>query len=438
MAIPLGSQPRYVRSVIALLSRTASALGPVYRVPLVTAARCWRLVLWRTTFIAITGSVGKTTTKEALARGLSATAPTMRSPGTANVLIALSRTILQVRPWHRFAVLEVGTGGPGSVGPSAQLVRPDIAVITCVERQHLMGFNDLEEIATEKAMLLTGLRPGGIAVLNRDDSRVVQMKPPAGCSILWFGQNESADCCILSSASQWPDRLTLGLDCHGEKLTVDTELLGGHWERSIAAAVAAGIACGVPAAEICSAISGLTPTVGRMQPLDLGQGVTMVRDDINGSFVTLEKALEFLRSARCERRVFVGSDITDLDNRPARRRAQLLGELVAKSSDCAVFVGKHAARAKKGAVSAGMSEDSIHSAAHWTEAVDVVRRTMQPGDLIVVKGPATQHLARIALSLIGSVECREDNCGRTGECDYCPQLGFRPNPPRAAPSSVQP
>ena len=270
MATPLGSQPRIARWAIWTLSRFIRALGPLYRVPLISAARCWRLVLWRTTFVAITGSVGKTTAKEALARGLAAASPTMKSPGTVNVLASLSKTILRVRPWHRYAVLEVGTGGPGAIGPATRLVRPQVAVVTCVERQHLLGFRNLEEIAVEKATLLEGLQFGGIAVLNRDDPRVAAMEPPAGRSTLWFGRGEACDCRVISSDARWPERLTVRLQYAGEKMTVETGLLGSHWERSIAAAVAAGIACGLAPSEISAGISGLEPTLGRMQPIDLG------------------------------------------------------------------------------------------------------------------------------------------------------------------------
>lgn len=425
MSVALGSRSWLVRGSIGALSRCVRMLGPFYRVPLFTAAWCWRRVLWRTTFVAITGSVGKTTTKEALARTLAAAGPTVKSPGSANAGMALAKTILRVRPWHRYAVIEVGTGGPGAVGPSSRLVRPDVAVVLCVERQHLLGFDSLDEIAVEKAQLLTGLRPSGVAVLNRDDSRVAAMEPPEGCSTLWFGRGEGADCRVTANSSQWPDRLTLELQCLGERVVVDTDLVGAHWERSIVAAVAAGVACGQAPEYIAQAMSGLPPTLGRMQPVDLGEGAILVRDDINASFVTLEKALSFLREARCERRVFIGSDITDLDNRPSRRRAMLLGEMAAGSCDQAVFLGRHVKRAKKGAIIAGMPEDSIHTAADWEEGVAVVRELLRPGDLLLLKGPVTQHLARLVLSLVGTVECRQVNCGRTGECDYCPHLGFR-------------
>jgi UDP-N-acetylmuramoyl-tripeptide--D-alanyl-D-alanine ligase len=210
----------------------------------------------------------------------------------------------------------------------------------------------------------------------------------------------------------------------GERSLVEQPRQKALLERSIVAAVAAGVACGQAPAELAKAMSGLPPTVGRMQPVDLGEGATLVRDDINGSFVTLKKALEFLSEARCERRIFIGSDITDLDKRPARRRAMLLGEMVAGSCDHAVFLGRHVERAKKGAISAGTAEESIHTAADWEEGVEVIRRMLRSGDLLLIKGPATQHLARLALSLVGTVECHQVNCGRTGECDYCPHLGF--------------
>lgn len=236
----------------------------------------------------------------------------------------MSKAILHVRPWHRFAVLEVGTNRPGKIAPIGRLIRPRVAVITCVVRQHVTGFRDTDETAAEKASLLAGLAPGGVAVINGDDPRVAAMKPPPGCSTLSYGRGESCQCRVVSSRGRWPQRFSLSLRYEGANTTVRTQLLGTHWETSIAAAVAGALACGLRPAQIATAVTGIAPTPGRMQPVDLGRGATLIRDEFNGSFVTLEKALEFLRDARCQRRVLVVSDISDLDNRPARKRALLL------------------------------------------------------------------------------------------------------------------
>src|SRR6185312_13185282 len=136
------------------------------RAALYGAAFVWRGLMFRTTFIAITGSVGKTTAKEALASILASRYRIVKTPVSRNELMHLARLILSVRPWHRYAVLEVATDGPGWMKRMAWLARPHMAVILRVARTHSNRFRTLEATAEEKAVLLSTLRRGGIAVLN--------------------------------------------------------------------------------------------------------------------------------------------------------------------------------------------------------------------------------------------------------------------------------
>ena len=163
------------------------------------AAYLWRRLLFRTTFIAITGSVGKTTAKECLAAIMSSRFPTASTWANQNDESGVPRSILRVRPWHRFAVLEVAASGRGLMRRSAPLVSPDVALVLTVARTHMRSHKTLESVAAEKFELLKALRPGGTAVLNADSSWVAAMARAANAK--WSGS--AAQRCRISGLMRY-------------------------------------------------------------------------------------------------------------------------------------------------------------------------------------------------------------------------------------------
>ncbi|NWF84492.1 MAG: hypothetical protein HXY18_11755, partial [Bryobacteraceae bacterium] len=145
------------------------------RFPVRAAAWVWRRLMWRTTFIAITGSLGKTTCKELLAAILKAHAPAFATIGNQNGPQFVALSTLRVRPWHRYAVLELAGSSPGTLDQSAPVVRPDIAVVLGVYRTHSTQFVSLEEHAREKERLIAHAAPRATAVLSADDPFVSRM-----------------------------------------------------------------------------------------------------------------------------------------------------------------------------------------------------------------------------------------------------------------------
>ncbi|MBM3812933.1 MAG: hypothetical protein FJW20_15015 [Acidimicrobiia bacterium] len=188
--------------------------------PLAAAALIWRRLLWRTTFIAITGSNGKTTTKEILARILSARHRTLKTEGNANGRAGLIRTILRVRPWHRFAVIEVGIEAPGQMWRAALLTRPDIAVITSIAAEHSENFPTLEVTAKEKSDLLGGLGKDGVAVLNGDDPRVRAMANRGKFRLVYFGNSREWDLWAEHVEGDWPQRLRMQVRSGGGRMGI--------------------------------------------------------------------------------------------------------------------------------------------------------------------------------------------------------------------------
>jgi UDP-N-acetylmuramoyl-tripeptide--D-alanyl-D-alanine ligase len=385
----------------------------------------WRVLLYRTTFIAVTGSVGKTTAKECLSAILSPY-PVVATIGNSNGRRGVPRTILRTRPWHRFSIVEVGTDRPGTMIRSGSLVRPDIVVILSVARTHTNEFKTLEETAKEKAQLLRFLPRRGAAVLNGDDPRVAAMAKGVGCRIVWFGSSPEFDIHAREARADWPSRLEFTVSSPDESHSVRTQLIGTHWVPSVLAALATAHACDVSLGDAVRAVEDVHPFPGRMQPCSFHDGAILLRDEYNGSIDTLIPAFEVMRRATAQRRVAVISDCSDLKKKP-RERLKYLAKTASQWAEMVVFVGERASYGAQYAATAGMKPENVHHFVNWWDAAAFLRKELQAGDLVLLKGRASHHLSRIYLEEVGTVKCRLVECSSQALCDNCRHLGFRPS-----------
>jgi len=326
-----------------------------------------------------------------------------------------------VRPWHRYAVLEVATDGPGWMKRMAWLARPDIAVILRVARTHSNRFRTLEDTAAEKSVLLSTLQRAGVAVLNADDPLVAAMSAKTGRRIVRFGSSPSCDVRADDIRCAFPE--TLSFDAHAgeESCTVRSQLVGTHWTGSLLAALTVAKLLGIPLREAAAAIGRVRPVQGRMQPLLTPSGAVILRDDENGSIATLDGAFESFRRARAARKIVVISDVAD-DPTKRRQRASRLGRQVAAIADSAVFLGDYSEFAAKGAVAAGMAPENAHAFVSLRDASDFLRSSLRAGDLVLLKGRASDHVGRLAFAQFGDIACWTEGCAKNIECDDCPEL----------------
>jgi UDP-N-acetylmuramoyl-tripeptide--D-alanyl-D-alanine ligase len=403
-------------------------LKRAHRAALYATACVWRTLMFRTTFIAITGSVGKTTAKEALAATLESRGRLVKTDVSRNELTYLIRKVLSVRPWHRYAVLEVATDGPGWMKRMAWLARPDIAVILRVARTHSNRFRTLEATAEEKAVLLSTLRRGGIAVLNADDERVAAMAAKTSRRVVRFGSSVEFDVWADEVTCEFPAPLAFRVHTGSESCAVRSQLVGTHWTTSIVAAMTVARLLGVPMDEAAAAISRMQPVQGRMQPVLTPSGAVILRDDENGSVATVDGAFEAFQKARATRKIVVISDVAD-DPTKQRQRASRLGRQVAAMAAVGVFVGDHSEFAVKGAVGAGLA--SAHGFVSLREASEFLRRELRSGDLVLLKGRASDHVSRLAFAQFGEIGCWVEGCAKNVECDDCEELRASGLPPRA-------
>ncbi|MCW5983156.1 MAG: hypothetical protein KIT09_34015 [Bryobacteraceae bacterium] len=398
----------------------------------------WRRLLFRTTFIAITGSLGKTTAKECLAGILSSVGPTYRTYRNQNgPKEGVPLNILKVRPWHRFAVLEVGVGEPNTMGRVARLVRPDVAIVLNVKRAHTNTFVDLEQYAAEKSVLLRSLPRGGLAILCRDDQRVARMGEGFNGRIRYFGQAPEADYSAAQVCGAWPGRLSFAFKTPAAVQPVKTQFVGLHWLNSALAALAAADSLGVHPHRAAAALADVEPFPGRLLPVRLPNGAIVLRDDFSASIDSVEEAFCVLESASATRRIAVVTDVSDTGMNRRQRLRRLAGRS-ARAAEVAVFIGRNAEFGKRQAIQAGMQAGNVHAFARLREAADFLRAELRSGDLMLLKGRSTEHVSRIFWAQLGSIRCWKEYCPKRMLCDICWELDVTPEQRRLASAIVAP
>ncbi len=386
-------------------------------------AYVWRRLMVRTTFIAVTGSVGKTTTKECLAGVLREFAPTVCSWRNQGGPTLVPLNVLRVRPWHRYAVLELGVGGPGQMDRPARLVRPDVAIILNAHATHTKEFKGVAKHAAEKAVLLRHLKSDGVALLGAEDPRIASLASGLPQRTWLFGTTSECHYRAESVTARWPERLRFTLRAPGGRHEVRTQLVGPHWASAATAVLAGAGAAGVDLALAADAFSRIPPFDGRLQPVQAPSGAIFLRDDYGANLVSLLAAFQVMETAQAARRWLVISDITDVDM-SHRPRLRYLAGWYSRVADVVVLATGDTAYARRRAIEAGFPEDRFHGFPTVRAAAEFLRQELRPGDLVLLKGRITHHLTRVYLAQFGSVACWKDYCPKTMLCDICWELGL--------------
>jgi UDP-N-acetylmuramoyl-tripeptide--D-alanyl-D-alanine ligase len=347
--------------------------------------------------VCVTGSAGKTTTKEMIAALLGLSGPVLKTEGNLNNQYGLPLTLLRLTGEHTAAVLELGMSASGELRRLAEIARPDVAVITNVGPVHLEFFESIDDIALAKAEILEGLAPSGTAVLNRDDARVRRIGEGRRGRVVWFGRDAGSDV----HAERWSataDGMLFTLVVAGKPFEVVLPLPGLHNMMNFLAAAAAAHALGVTLEALPAAAHALVPAPHRGVVERLGQGVTLLDDCYNSNPVAVEAALGALQVTPHERRVAFLGDMLELGASGPELHRQVglrLPELV----DVVVAVGPLSAELLKGAHAAGLAEDALHYFPDAAAAALASAAITHAGDAVLVKGSRGVRMESIVEAL---------------------------------------
>lgn len=337
--------------------------------------------------VAITGSNGKTTTKEMVAAICTeAYAPhgkVLKTEGNLNNLIGLPLTLLRADGDEVVGVLEMGMNQPGEIARMAEIARPDVAVVTNVGRAHLEGLGSLAGVAAAKGELYAGLPNESVIAVNLDDEWVRRIAAPFPGRRVTFGSG--GDVQAAAVRDRGVDGIDFDLVVAGERVPVHLAHVGVHNVANALAAAAVAHALGVAPGAIAAGLARPPAAAMRMQVHELANGVTVINDAYNANPESTVAALRAVRllQRRC---VAVLGDMRELGEGSGGAHREVGACAAALGFDELVAVGEHGADVRDGALAAGMDAARIHVCASPAAAAQAVRAGWRAGDVVLVKG----------------------------------------------------
>ena len=348
---------------------------------------------------AVTGSCGKTTTREMTASILRQRYRTLSPKKNFNNEIGLPLTLLELETRHEWAVAELGMNHLGEIARLGEICRPDIGVITNVGAAHLEGLGTVDNVAVAKAELLAGIRKGGTAVLNADDSRVRSMAPQATGRVLLFGESDDAD---IRSRNVEP----LGFGTAFELVLPEGDIPvvlrgpGLFMVSNALAAAAVGHVAGLSPEEIKAGLEGFDAAPGRMNMVETMAGFHVIDDTYNANPVSMTAAISALASVKGEGRgLVVLGDMFELGAR-SKEFHHALGVVAAQSGAVRVYAtGTFAGEVAAGALDAYMKPEDVMAGSRADILADLKKR-IAPGDWVLVKGSRASEMEKIVSGLL--------------------------------------
>jgi UDP-N-acetylmuramoyl-tripeptide--D-alanyl-D-alanine ligase len=355
--------------------------------------------------VAVTGSNGKTTTKEMIAAVLATRWRVLKPEASFNNQWGLPLTLLRLAPEHEALVVELGTNRRGEIAALAALAAPTVGVVTTVAAVHIEFLGSLEGVREEKAALVRALDREGCAVLNADDPRVAGMARDTAARVLTYGRSASA---AVRAVEEVEDEagLRVTIENLGRRRTVRLAFAGRHNVGNALAAAAAGVALGLDLDEIARGLEAARPLKGRCLWRPAGD-VLVLDDAYNANPASVRAALDTAVAHRRGRRLIVVlGDMLELGE-AAEAEHREVGRLVA-AAGAAEFVGlgPHMAAAVEAARAAGLAE--AWAAPTSEEAVAHLLKRLAPGDLVLVKGSRGMRMERVSDALVARLGRRTE------------------------------
>jgi UDP-N-acetylmuramoyl-tripeptide--D-alanyl-D-alanine ligase len=355
--------------------------------------------MWGKPLLAVTGSAGKTTTKEILARMLAQRFRVMKSTGNLNNHIGLPLQLLRLEPEHDLAVVEMGMNHAGEIQALGLLAHHDMAIVTCVAPVHLEFFGSLADIARAKYELIETLHPGGLAVLNADDDYVSQFGRDFKGKVVTFGMNRAADVSAQNVKLNGVAGSTFDLVAGSVREAVKLPLVGKHNIYNALAAAAAAMERGIPPSEAAEALAAMIPGEKRGQVLKVG-GAIIINDCYNSNPMALNAMIDTLASMKAQRRILVAGEMLELGPAAETLHRESGRHAAEKKIDVVIGVRGLAQSLAEGACGAGVQAQFLETpdlAGAW------LARELRPGDAVLLKASRGVKLERALDVLKGKV-----------------------------------
>lgn len=371
-----------------------------HTLPALQALAAAHRMRWEGRVAALTSSVGKTTVKDMVASILSTLGPTASTPGSFNNATGVPLTLLGITAHHRYAVVEIGMSRAGEIAQLVPMVKPHVAAVLNVKPVHLEFFPSLEAIAAAKAEILSGLSPGGVAVLNADDPLVRAMTPPPGTRVLWYGTREGCHVRLLPGGQVELDGQEVHLEWEGNPLTVTIPVLGAHHRMNAAGAAAMAMAMGAGPHHVRHGLACFSPSPLRSHLRRLGDGSLLLEDCYNASPEAVKAALLTLRDLPVAgRRVAVLGDMRELGAQAEEFHREVGAYAAAMGVEYLLAIGPLTQPLAEAFRSAAPHAQALHFSS-LEDLIATLLSTHHPDDVVLVKGSRAMGLERVCEALV--------------------------------------
>jgi UDP-N-acetylmuramoyl-tripeptide--D-alanyl-D-alanine ligase len=354
---------------------------------------------YRVKVVGVTGSVGKTTTKEFAAALLSQKFNVLRSEGNFNNRLGVALSLLKLEKRHDVAVLEMAMSGKGEIRTLTEIAPPDVAVITNINPVHLQFLGDLDGVARAKKEILEGTKKGGTAVLNGDDQRVKRIAKAWKGRKIYFGFSPGCDIRARNVRSRGFEGLTFELTLNGKAAEFSFPFLYESFLANLLAAVGVASALSLDLKDISAQIACLKPFAKRGTLISLGKNIRLVDDSYNSNPKALELALKALTDLPARRKVAVLGDMLELGEREKEFHYDAGQQVARLGWDILITVGPLSRHLVEGALRARMSRSKIFSFENAEDAAQGLWPLLKEGDLVLIKGSRGIHTDKIVDAL---------------------------------------
>ena len=333
--------------------------------------------------VAVTGSVGKTTTKDMIAAVLGEKYQVLKTEGNFNNAVGLPLTLLRLERCHEICVLEMGMNHAGEIEYLSETAEPDMAAITNIGDSHIENLGSRENILKAKCEIFSHMAPGGPVVLNGDDPMLRRLEGTLDRPILWCGTGENCDYQAYDIETDGATHISCQIRTPRMKCGVDIPALGEHMVYPVLTAVAVAEHFGLQADEIIQGVQAFLPTKMRMNVIRRGGDVIILNDAYNANPQSMRAAAAVLGDARGRRKVAVVGDMLELGGSSAMFHLAVGQYFAQAGADCVIAVGHDAQEIARGAREAGVAK--VYYFSDREQAKAAILEEVHAGTTVLVK-----------------------------------------------------
>mgnify|MGYP003872213449 CR=1 FL=1 len=344
--------------------------------------------------VAITGSNGKTSTKEFTAAVLGQKFNVLKTEGNLNNHIGVPLMMLRAGSEHTAGVFEVGMNHPGELQPLVEIVKPIVGVVTNVGPVHIEHFENEEAIAVEKGTVARCLGPEGVAVLNADDKWFAKVKEGVRGKIVTVGIEEQADF-MASDIQMGTGKVTFMVSGQGKRCAVEIPVVGKHMVYNALLAIAVGASMGVSLEEAATGLKTAKLPGMRLQEMTV-HGVRVINDAYNANPHSMKAAIKTLADLEVAgQKIIILGEMRELGTHADSAHVELGQEVAKLGIDELVVVGGHASEVVDGAIGFGMSREKVYEATSISDAAERINNLARPGDVVLFKASRGARLEEV-------------------------------------------